>query len=135
VNQLSFVTLGTLDIEAEIAFCAKGLGFGEPIRHSPQLVYWKQDRLHLALHPLENLAEDAGAEKVNSFVGGFAGSTVSINVSSEALVDQAMATALEQGGKLQRLAEKAHWGGYRGYVKSPSGHFWEICYNPFLKKM
>ena len=138
LQPLSFVTVGVSDFETEITFCCKGLGFPEPTRQG-DLVYWKLGESHFALHPFAALAEDAGAQWSKEDhdrvcrPGAFSGVALAHNVPSEAEVDAVFARCLEIGASVARKPEKAHWGGYRGYVRSPNGHHWEICFNPFLE--
>jgi uncharacterized glyoxalase superfamily protein PhnB len=40
--------------------------------------------------------------------------------------------AVAAGGKLIRPAEKAPWGGFRGYFADPDDFLWEVCFNPFF---
>ena len=61
----------------------------------------------------------------------FGGVTLAINVESEARVDEVLAEAERAGAVLLRAAERAGWGGYRGYFADPDGHPWEVAYNPF----
>jgi len=76
-----------------------------------------------------SLADDANVSPEGS---GFPGFALAHNVASEADVKAILVEAVAAGGKLIRAAEKAPWGGFRGYFADPDGFLWEVCYNPFF---
>ncbi len=81
----------------------------------------------LALYPRHLLAEDAG---ISSEGEGFPGFALAHNVASKELVDQALASAVEAGGRLVKPAVDVFWGGYSGYFADPEGFLWEVAWNP-----
>jgi uncharacterized glyoxalase superfamily protein PhnB len=63
--------------------------------------------------------------------GQFRDVAPALNLNDPTEVDEAIAAAIQGGGKVLRPAQKMHWGGYSGYVSDPDGHAWEIAFNPF----
>lgn len=61
---------------------------------------------------------------------GFPGFALAHNVASEADVKATLLEAVAASGKLIRAAEKAPWGGFRGYFADPDGFLWEVCTTP-----
>ena len=52
---------------------------------------------------------------------------VSVGVSSDAEVDEALAQAAEYGGSVRQPAAREEWG-YTGYFRDPDGYLWEIVH-------
>ena len=125
---ISFVTLGVADLERSRRFY-KALGWIESSGSQAEVAFFQVGSIAFALFDRESLAEDA---KVSPDDSGFPGFALAHNVATEADVDATLLEAVTAGGQLIRPAEKASWGGFRGYFADPDGFLWEVCYNPFF---
>ena len=92
------------------------------------MAFFKTAGSRLALYSQEAMADEAGLAAAPP---GTIGVTLAINLESRALVDEALAAAVEAGGTLLRPAQERFWGGYSGYFADPDGHAWEVAHNPF----
>lgn len=63
---------------------------------------------------------------------GFRGTSLALNLPSEAAVDAFFNHAIACGASTIKQPEKVFWGGYSGYFGDPDGHAWEIAFNPFF---
>ncbi len=122
---ISFVTLGVAKLQRSRDFY-KALGWQESSASQDQVAFFQVGSMAFALFGRESLAEDANVSAMGS---GFPGFALAHNVATEIDVD---ATLNEAVGRLVRPAEKAPWGGFRGYFADPDGFLWEVCFNPFL---
>lgn len=127
-QNLSFITLGVVDLARSRAFY-RALGWQESSASSPEIVFFKTGTVAFTLFPRDALAEDANVAPAGS---GFQGFTMAHNVASELAVTTTLAEAVAAGATLVRIAEKAAWGGFRGYFADPDGFLWEVCWNPFF---
>lgn len=125
---ISFVTLGVSDLARSRKFYA-ALGWKESSGSSADVAFFQAGNVAVSLFPREALAEDANVAPQGS---GFSGFTLAHNVESEAAVLSTLAEAVAAGAKLVRPADKAFWGGFRGYFADPDGFLWEVCWNPFF---
>lgn len=126
---LSFLTLGVADLPRARAFY-EGLGLVAHARSSEGVCFFQLPQgLVLALFGAEDLARDAGVE-------GEPGArvTMACNLDSEAEVDELLARAAALGGRIARPAGWAPWRVYRGYVRDPDGHVWEVAFNPRARR-
>lgn len=122
------MTLGVRDLERSVRFYRDGLGF--PMMDSPpEVAFFPLNGSWLALFGRDALAEDAGLAPEGD---GFRCIALAHNVHSNAEVDALMHLAEQAGATITRPAEKAPWGGYRGYFADPDGHLWEVAHNPFF---
>lgn len=125
---ISFVTLGVTDLDRSRRFY-KALGWKESSGSQAEVAFFQVGSIAFALFGRESLADDANVSPEGS---GFSGFALAHNVASEAEVEATLLEAVAAGGKLIRGAEKAPWGGFRGYFADPDGFLWEVCYNPFF---
>ncbi len=125
---ISFVTLGVSDLARSRKFYA-ALGWKESSGSSADVAFFQAGTVSISLFPREALAEDANVAPPGS---GFPGFTLAHNVESEAAVVSTLAEAVAAGATLVRPADKAFWGGFRGYFSDPDGFLWEVCWNPFF---
>jgi len=126
--RLSFVTLGVSDLGRARRYYTEVLGLVEkPSSASEQICFFELGKTWLALFPRESLAEDAG---VPADGAGFRGFTLAHNVRSVEEVDQLLAAASRDGGRLVKAGHQTDWGGYSGYFADPDGFLWEVCWNP-----
>ena len=80
----------------------------------------------LALYPLVKLAEDVSPSQ-SSERGKFPGITLAHNTQSKSQVDSILGLAEKSGGKIEKPAQDASWGGYSGYFSDPDGYLWEVA--------
>ena len=127
---ISFVTLGVTDLDRSRRFY-RMLGWCESSGSQPEVAFFHVGSIVFALFDRESLAEDANIN-ISSTGSGFPNFTLSHNVASEVEVESTLLDAVAAGGCLIRPADKAAWGGYRGYFADPDGFIWEVCFNPFF---
>lgn len=125
---ISFITLGVGDLARSRAFY-RALGWRESSGSQAEVAFFQAGSVAFALFARDSLAEDAN---VSSAASGFPGFTLAHNVASEEAVAATLREAVAAGGRLVRPAEKAPWGGFRGYFADPDGFLWEVCFNPFF---
>jgi uncharacterized protein len=122
---VAVITLGVEDLRRARTFYSEGLGW--PIQqedHNWVCFLLGDGSSALALYPWGELAEDA---QVPADGTGFRGVTLAHNVRSEERVEEVLAEAERAGGKVVRRAERAAWGGYRGYFADVDGYLWEVA--------
>jgi catechol 2,3-dioxygenase-like lactoylglutathione lyase family enzyme len=125
---ISFITLGVDDLARSRAFY-RALGWCESSASKPEIAFFSVGTLAFGLFERTALAEDAGVSAAGS---GFRGFALAHNVESDLLVSRTLDEAVAAGARLVRPAEKAAWGGVRGYFSDPDGFLWEVCWNPFF---
>ncbi len=125
-QRVTLITLGVSDLDRSKEFYAR-LGW-TIAEEQPSVIFYQINGLALGLFPFDALAEDQGRPGEKLGVGG---STLAVNYSTEAEVDQAFEQALAAGATKLKAPEKVFWGGYSGYYADPDGHVWEIAMNPF----
>ena len=127
--RLSLITLGVGDVERSTRFY-ESLGWKRSSRSVPGVVsFFATDGSRFGLFGHDALAEDATVE--HAAMPKFRGVSISINVESEAIVDEVLASARSCGAVLVKPAATAEWGGYSGYFADPDGHLWEVAFNPY----
>lgn len=132
VARFTVVTLGVSDMRRSIAFY-ESLGFERKLRETgEQVAFFDTGATVLALYPWEKLAVDAGLP-AQPQPAGFRGMTLAWNCRSESEVDEVLAFAAAQGGRLQKAAHHTSYGGYSGYFADPDGHLWEVVVAPGIE--
>jgi predicted lactoylglutathione lyase len=126
--RISMIALAVSDLGRSVKFYEEGLGFPK-MASPPEVAFFNLNGTWLGLSKREALAQDA---MVSSEGEGYRGVNLAHNVASEAEVDQVFDQAISAGATSAKPAQKASWGGYRGYFKDPDGHLWEIAHNPFF---
>lgn len=126
--RVSIITLGVDDLERSFEFYHRGLGF--PTTGSPDsgIIFFQTQGTCLALYPRDKLAEDV-APDLPPERGLFTGITLAHNTRTKAEVDEALALAERAGGKVEKQAQIASWGGYSGYFSDPDGYLWEVAWS------
>jgi len=124
--RLSFVTLGVRDLARATRFYTETLGLA-PRQSLPEVTFYELGRTWLALFPRDLLANDAGVPDDGQ---GFSGFALAHNVRSTTEVDELLATASGNGGRVVKNGRKTDWGGYAGYFADPDGFLWEVAWNP-----
>ena len=62
--------------------------------------------------------------------GTFSGFTCAVLVEEEAMVDEAIETVHEAGGRVLAEPVAREWGGRSGYFADPEGNVWELAWMP-----
>ncbi|XUM19692.1 VOC family protein [Bradyrhizobium oligotrophicum S58] len=129
VPRFTVITLGVSEMRRSIAFYAS-LGFVRKFRATGEAVaFFETGGTVLALYPWCALADDAGVPD-SPRPQAFRGVTLAWNCRSEAEVDAALASAVENGATLLKPAQRTDYGGYSGYFSDPDGHVWEVVVAP-----
>lgn len=155
--ELSFLTLGVLDLARARRFLEHALGF-EPLPSRSGLVLFRGGSLTLALHPRADLARETGwppptpppaappaspsrPQASATSPGGpgaseagaaFPGLLLSINLPDRASVEGRFARCLAAGATPLCPPAERPWGGYIATLRDPEGFPWELCHNPRL---
>lgn len=85
---------------------------------------------HLALYSLESLAEEANLALASTGGFQFKGFTLAVAVESEEMVDEAIESVREAGGRILAEPVAREWGGRSGYFADPEGNAWEVAWLP-----
>ena len=126
---ISIVTLGVKDLRAATVFYEK-LGWNNTKASQDTVTFLQGESVVLGLYDRAALAEDAGVDDTPS---GFRGTSLAINLPSEADVDSFFRKAIEAGASSVKKPQKVFWGGYSGYFADLDGHLWEVAFNPFFE--
>ena len=125
--RVSLVTLGVANLKVSTAFY-EALGWQKSSVSNDDVSFFETSDCVLSLYPFAALAKDAGIDVGDTpHVGSVA---LAINVETESEVEQILADAVQAGATLTKAATRANWGGFSGYFADPTGHLWEVCYNP-----
>ncbi|MCL5800036.1 MAG: VOC family protein [Candidatus Thermoplasmatota archaeon] len=127
---ISVITLGVSDMANSVRFYRDGLGLPTRASEKDQIAFFEMKGTMLALFPRHELAVDANISPAGS---GFAGITLSHNVSSMKEVDDLISTIRKIGGNVVKVPQETAWGGYGSYFADPDGYLWEVVYNPKWK--
>jgi len=125
MQSLSVITLPVADLGRAAGFYEGGFGWSAALAMD-DIRFYQLNGLVLALWSPAALADDAGLEALPP-PGGIA---LAHNVHERDEVDAVMQRLAEHGGSVTRAADEPPHGGYRGYVRDPDGHLWEIAWNP-----
>ncbi|MDG3087733.1 VOC family protein [Vibrio hannami] len=126
--RISIITLGVSDLERSYEFYHKGLGLPTTREPSEGIIFLKTSGTCLALYPLDKLAEDISPNLAIP-QPGFSGITLAHNTRKKEEVDKILSKAEAAGGKIEKAAQDAFWGGYSGYFSDPDGYMWEVAYS------
>lgn len=126
--RINLVTLGVADVAKSTEFYT-ALGWTPAAGSPPEITFVQLGPTVLGLFGHDDLADDAHLAR--SAAPSFRGTSLAINLESEAAVDAAMATARAAGATVVKDPEKVFWGGYSGYFTDPDGHLWELAHNPY----
>lgn len=126
--RLSLVTLGVADVASSRHFY-EAMGLTASSASQAEVAFFQLGNVVLGLFGRADLAQDAN---VPDGPPGFSGVALAWNVASESEVDDALAQAVANGGRLVKPGQKVFWGGYSGYFADPDGHLWEVAFNPFF---
>ena len=126
--RISMVTLGVDDLQRSYEFYHHGLGF--PTTRTPEsgIIFFQTGGTCLALYPHDKLAEDV-APDFQQERSRFPGITLAHNTRTKDEVDQVLELAQQAGGRIEKPAQIASWGGYSGYFSDPDGYLWEVAWS------
>ena len=126
--RLSLITLGVADVARATEFY-RALGWEPSSASVPgEVTFFATQGGLLGLWGRAELAADSGVAAASAGAGAI---SLAVNVESREAVDDALARAVEAGGRISRGATATDWGGYNGYFLDPDGHIWEVAHNPF----
>jgi catechol 2,3-dioxygenase-like lactoylglutathione lyase family enzyme len=128
--RISLITLGVDDIERSLKFYRDGLGLPTTWTGERGVVFFKTTGVCLSLYPFEKLAEDIGPGFHNPRPK-FGGIAIAHNVRERDEVDRLLTQAAAAGGRIEKPAQEAFWGGYSGYFSDPDGYLWEVAWGAF----
>ena len=129
-QKLNLITLGVVNFQKSLHFYEKGLGWKKSDKSLDGLALFDLGGIILALHPLQELADDTTLTYQSTT---FSGLTISHNTKSEKEVDDILEMVAKLGATIVKPAQKVYWGGYSGYFKDLDGYLFEVAYNPFWK--
>lgn len=124
--RLSFATLGVANVERATRFYQ---AFGWPLSKGSvagEVSFFQTAGGLLAVWGAKDLAKDIGVPADNP--AGFRSTALALNLDSPEQVDEALATAKANGGRIMKPGTKTDFG-YNGYFADIDGHFWEVAYN------
>jgi len=127
-QKLNLITFGVDDFEKSVNFYENGLGWKKSEKSMEGLALFPLGGITLALHPRQELADDATLRYDPT---EFSGLTLSYNAKSEKEVDEVLTKVESLGAKIVKPAQKVYWGGYSGYFKDLDGYLIEVAFNPF----
>ncbi|HTU26991.1 MAG TPA: VOC family protein [Pirellulales bacterium] len=128
--RISIITLGVSDLERSLKFYRDGLGFPTTRTAESGIIFFQTAGTCLALYLYDQLAKDVSP----AFVvpkAKFAGITLAHNVRTPEEVAQVLQQAEAAGGKIEKPAQRAEWGGTSGYFSDPGGYLWEVAHGAF----
>ena len=130
-SRISLITIGVSDLERSLRFYRDGLGLPTTWTPDKGVIFFKTTGTRLALYPFDDLARDAGPNFVGQPVPKFAGIVPAHNVREKSEVDAVLVSAQRAGGRIEKPAQDAFWGGYSGYFSDPDGYLWEVAWGAF----
>ncbi|HVM06889.1 MAG TPA: VOC family protein [Acidimicrobiales bacterium] len=128
-QRLNFVTIGAWSVSALRDFY-RHWGWRENEGGSDDYVSFRVGSVVLAIFPIDRLADEAATNALTRERDGWNGVTFSINFTSRADVDRAIADAVAVGGSAVGDPVEREWGGYSGYVADVEGNRWEFAWAP-----
>jgi catechol 2,3-dioxygenase-like lactoylglutathione lyase family enzyme len=131
--RISVLTIGVADLERSLEFYRDGLGLptegivGREFDHGAVAFFTLSGGLKLAIWAQDDIAHDTGRPAAPVSPTSF---TIGHNVVHREDVDAVMAEAVRAGADIVKPACDTFYGGYAGYFQDPSGHLWEVVWNP-----
>lgn len=125
MQQISIITLGTVDLARSRKFYVDGFGWN-PVFENEEIIFYQMNGFVLGTFLLSALENDMRRKGLSS-PGAYA---LGHNVPAREDVGAVMQRLLEAGGRMLREADAPPHGGFRGYVADPDDHAWEIAWNP-----
>ncbi len=125
--RLNILTLGVRDLPKVRGFY-EALGW-ESLSEGDDFARFQTGGATLALFSLDLLAREANM-RPSASTGSFPGFTCAVLVEDEAMVDEAIETVREAGGRVLAEPVAREWGGRSGYFADPEGNVWELAWMP-----
>ena len=131
--RISVFTLGVADLEQSVAFYRDGLGLptegivGREFEHGAVAFFELSGGVKLAIWAQDDVAHDTGLPKTPISPTSF---TIGHNVASREEVDDVLSQARRAGAEIVKSPQSTFYGGYAGYFRDPTGHLWEVVWNP-----
>lgn len=127
-QNLHFVTLATLDLDATRAFYGT-LGWTPLIDVEDEIVFYQvAPGMVLGFFDAEKFGQDLATSTDHSRLGGV---TLSHNVESPAEVHALAGSMNAAGGVVLKQPQAGQFGGiFHAHVQDPNGVIWEIAHNP-----
>ena len=131
--RISVLTLGVADLEQSLEFYRDGLGLptkgivGREFEHGAVAFFDLAGGLKLAIWAQADLAHDTDLPRTPTSPTSF---SIGHNVASREEVDEVVAQARRAGARMVKAPQDTFYGGYAGYFRDPSGHLWEVVWNP-----
>lgn len=133
--RVSIITLGVRDLSRSLAFYRDGLGLPTTWTVDKDVIFFQTSGVCLALYSLSELAKDVHPDSPATAPATertpFNGIALAHNVRRREEVDEVLALAARSGGRIERPAHEAFWGGYSGYFSDPDGYLWEVAWGAF----
>jgi catechol 2,3-dioxygenase-like lactoylglutathione lyase family enzyme len=121
--KIDVINLGVADRERSRRFYVDALGGEVRTENGTAAIVLGEDISRLRLGDWESVAREAGVEPQTS---GFRAFTLSFIVESADDVDQVLARAQANGGRVSKTPKNALWG-YSAYVTDPDGYLWKVA--------
>ncbi len=128
--RISIITLGVKDLDRSYRFYKDGLGFPTSWSLEKGVIFFKTRGTCLALYPFEKLAEDVNPS-LRAEKPAFSGVTLAYNTRTKGEVEEVLEKARRAGGRVEKPAKDAFWGGFSGYFSDPDGYLWEVAFGAF----
>jgi catechol 2,3-dioxygenase-like lactoylglutathione lyase family enzyme len=131
--RISVLTLGVADLEQSLEFYRDGLGLptkgivGREFEHGAVAFFDLSGGLKLAIWAQSDLAHDTDLPRTPVSPTSF---SIGHNVASREEVDELIEQARRAGAEITKAPHDTFYGGYAGYFRDPSGHLWEVVWNP-----
>src|SRR3712207_3217603 len=125
--RLNILTLGVRDLPKVRGFY-EALGW-ESLSEDDEFARFQTGGATLALFSHDLLAGEANMQ-TSASTGRFPGFTCAVLVEEEAMVDEAIESVREAGGRVLAEPVAREWGGRSGYFADPEGNVWELAWMP-----
>jgi len=131
--RISVLTLGVANLEQSLAFYRDGLGLptngivGREFEHGAVAFFELSGGLKLAIWAQDDVAHDTGLARTPISPTSF---TIGHNVASRKEVNDLISQASRAGAEIIKTPQNTFYGGYAGYFRDPTGHLWEVVWNP-----
>ena len=127
MKTLTFLTLGTRDLDRTIDFHADAFGWSPSFR-TARTAMVQMPGMVVSVFLWDDLAADMAADGPL----GTGAIALAHNVRTEAELAPLLDRMVAAGGRMLRAADAPPHGGPRGYAAGPDGHPWEIACHPAL---
>ena len=132
-HTISFISLPVADVARSRRFY-EAMGLEASSRSRPEAAFFQMNGLVLATADRKTMDDGLGVSMGGSKSKRISstrvdGVVLSHNVRREEEVDELLARAKAAGGRIEKSAGPAPWGGRTGCFADPDGHLWEVVFN------